>query len=40
VGDMQLPASERKISLTANPYTATSALPASGIIGDVKIEQY
>lgn len=40
VGDMRLPADERKISLTANPYTATSAIPASGIIGDVNIEQY
>ena len=40
VGDMQLPANERKISLTANPYSATSAIPASGIVGQVNIEQY
>lgn len=40
VGDMQLPAEKRKISLTANPYNASSAIPASGLIGDVKIEYY
>ena len=40
VGDMQLPAEERKISLTANPYNAKSAIPASGLIGPVKVEYY
>ena len=40
VGDMQLPAEQRKISLTTNPYNASSAIPASGLIGDVKIEYY
>lgn len=40
VGDMQLPAEERKISLTANPYNASSAIPASGLIGEVKVEYY
>ena len=39
VGDMQLPAEERKISLTANPYNAQSAIPASGLIGPVVLEQ-
>lgn len=38
VGDMQLPAAERKISLTANPYNASSAIPASGLIGPVALE--
>ena len=37
VGDMQLPESERKISLTANPYNASSAIPASGLIGPVEL---
>lgn len=40
VGDMQLPASERKVSLTTNPYNANSALPASGLIGPVCVEYY
>ena len=40
VGDMQLPESERKISLTANPYSAKSPLPASGLLGPVRIEYY
>ncbi|MBR4995663.1 MAG: glycoside hydrolase family 2 [Alistipes sp.] len=40
VGDLQLPVEERKISLTANPYGAHSDIPASGLIGPVKIEQY
>ena len=40
VGDLQLPAEERKISLTANPYGAHSDIPASGLIGPVKLEQY
>lgn len=37
VGDMQLPAEERKISLTANPYNASSAIPASGLIGKAEL---
>jgi hypothetical protein len=36
---MQLPAQERKISLTANPYNAQSAIPSSGLIGPVVLEQ-
>ncbi len=40
VGDMQLPAEQRKISLTANPYNASSAIPASGLIGKVELEYY
>ena len=40
VGDMRLPAEQRKVSLPANPYNASSPLPASGLIGDVKIEYY
>lgn len=40
VGDMQLPVEQRKISLTTNPYSATSDIPASGLIGPVKVEQY
>ena len=40
VGDLQLPAEERKISLTANPYGAHSDIPASGLIGPVRVEQY
>lgn len=40
VGDMQLPAEERKISLTANPYGAHSDIPSSGLLGPVKVEQY
>ena len=37
VGDLQLPAEERKISLTANPYNASSAIPASGLIGKAEL---
>jgi len=37
VGDMQLPAEERKISLTANPYNASSVIPASGLIGKAEL---
>ena len=40
VGDLQLPAEQRKISLTANPYGSHSDIPASGLIGPVKLEQY
>ena len=40
VGDLQLPVEQRKISLTANPYGAHSDIPASGLIGPVKLEQY
>lgn len=40
VGDLQLPAEQRKISLTANPYGSHSDIPASGLIGPVQIEQY
>ena len=39
VGDLQLPAEERKISFTANPYNAQSEIPASGLIGPVVLEQ-
>ncbi|MBQ5785735.1 MAG: glycoside hydrolase family 2, partial [Alistipes sp.] len=39
VGDLQLPTQERKISLTANPYNAQSAIPSSGLIGPVVLEQ-
>lgn len=40
VGDMQQPPHERKISLLANPYNADSPLPASGLIGEVKLLYY
>lgn len=40
IGDMQLPTEERKISIMSNPYNASSPLPASGLIGPVKIERY
>ena len=40
VGDLQLPAEQRKISLTANPYGSHSDIPSSGLIGPVQIEQY
>ena len=40
VGDLQLPAEQRKISLTANPYGSHSDIPASGLIGPVSVEQY
>lgn len=40
VGDLQLPPHERKISLLANPHNAATPLPASGLIGEVKILYY
>lgn len=40
VGDMQLPPEQRRISLMANPYDASTPLPASGLIGPVRVESY
>ena len=40
VGDMQLPPEQRKISLLVNPYDASSPLPPSGLVGEVKLEIY
>ncbi len=40
IGDMQRPESERDVWLKVNPYNADSGLPATGLIGDVKLEFY
>lgn len=40
VGDMKLPAEQRKVSLMANPYKSTSPIPSSGLIGSVNVEYH
>ena len=40
VGDMKLPVEQRRVSLTANPYSATSPIPSSGLLGPVSVEYY
>lgn len=37
IGEMQRPAEERRITLSTNPFTASSPLPPSGLVGPVQL---
>ena len=40
VGDMRLPESERRVWMTVNPWSASSPLQTSGLLGPVRVLEY